>query len=580
MALVLAVLYVVIRVVLMVTSLQATMDEVKNLQAAAASKDLASISIGLGRATDAISMADASANDPLVQLLEMVPVIGNDIKAAGIVATDGKLVLQGAQEVSSVANQLVISGIGKEPMTDSALIASMRNSITAMNEAVQKLNTDLGTIDPTTLHFGLDSKIKSAKETVGVLATASTKITPIIQLGTILLEQPDQKRWFVAIQNLSESRATGGITGAYAILLTENGKVKLEEYGSDKKLLKMGKIKYKSYPKELRNIWGADLADWRDINASAHAPYAAQLLADGWQQLRGEQVDGVLFVGQGIVSELSGAVGPIEVRGVTVDPTNVIDFLSKDIYAKFTKVAEKDAVVGELAKEMFQRLIDGKISASGFLKSAVADNTGDRLMAWAQNTKVQEKFASYKLSGEVSDKFGPNVLVTVNNAGGNKLEAYASISINYAHGQCNVDTFTGFQGRKSSVSIDVTNGAPASGLPAYVVPRLDADFGEDRPKGSNRELITVYGPVGSEAESATINGEAAFVSTGVDRNRPIWVFDIQLLAGETKKLVINLVEPINDNNLEKITGRPVVTPPVMLNAAKITTSSTGECKLK
>lgn len=579
-ALGLTILYVIIRIVLMVNSLQATADEIKNLQAAAADKDLAALSAGLGKASDAISLADSAAHDPFVQLASFIPFIGNDIRTASIVGADGKLILQGAQEVTNTANQLIKAGVGKKSLTDSTLVASFRDGMSSMNEAVQKLNTDLETVDANSLHFGLDTKIATAKTAVKDLANASARITPIIQVGTVLLEQPGKQRWFVAIQNLSEARATGGITGAYAILITENGKVKLEEYGSDKTLLKMGAINYKNYPEEIRDIWGVDLADWRDINASAHAPYAAQLLADGWQQRRGEKVDGVLFVGQGVVSELSGAVGAITVRGVTVEPNNVIDFLSKDIYAKFTNVSIKDAVVGDLAKEMFSRLIEGKVSGSGFLKAARADTTGDRILAWAADKDVQRTFSSYQVAGEVSDKFAPNVLVTVNNAGGNKLDAYANLSVDYKLGACNVDTFTGYQGRKSQVTIEITNNAPTSGLPVYVATRLDDNFGEARPKGSNRELVTIYGPVGSEAETATVDGEEEFVSTGMDRNRPIWVFDVSLLPGQKKTLVLNMVEPISDDNQERVVGKPVVVAPIMLNAPKVVTSTIGECQLQ
>jgi len=564
----------------MMVSLQNTVNEVESLQKAAASKDFAALSEGLGKAADAIAMADSAAKDPVVQLTTFLPFIGQDIKAASVVASDGRLVLQGAQDVSAITGQLIKAGIGKKPLTDTTLVSSLRDGMSAMNLAVQKLNSDLAQIDAAELNFGLDAKVASAKENVAALANASARITPIIQVGTIVLEQPGQKRWFVAIQNLSELRGTGGITGAYAILKTNNGKVQLEEYGSDKTLLKMGRINYKSYPEDIRDIWGVDLADWRDINASAHAPYAAKLLADGWQQHRGERVDGVLFVGQGIVSELSGAVGAIEVRGVQVTPENVIDFLSKDIYAKFTNVATKDAVVGEIAKEMFSRLVAGKVSAGGFLKSAAADPTGDRMMAWSSDKSIQQNFAKYQVSGEVSQQFGSNVLVTVNNAGGNKLDAYTNIKIDYLLGVCNFDTFTGYQGRKSRVTVEISNNAPKSGLPAYVDLRLDDNFGDPRPKGSNRELVTIYGPVGSEAETITVNGVDEFVVTGYDRKRPIWVFEVPLLAGETKKLVIDLVEPISDDNMEQVDVAPTVTPPVMLNRPSVSVSSTGGCQLR
>jgi hypothetical protein len=444
---------------------------------------------------------------------------------------------------------------------------------------VQKLNTDLEGVDATALHFGLDTKVASAKEAVASLAKATSRIAPLVQVGTTVLEQPGKKRWFVSIQNLAELRGTGGITGAYAILLADNGKLKLEKYGSDKTLLNDGRIDSKNFPDELRDLWGVDLADWRDINASAHAPYAAEMLADGWEQNRGQRVDGVLFVGQGFVSQLSGAVGPIEVRGITVDKDNAVDFLAKDIYAEFTNVKLKDKVVGELSSEMFKRLISGKVSGGGLFAAAANDPTGDRLMAWSRDKSVQQVFSKYQVAGEVSTAFGPNALVTLNNAGGNKLDAYTTVKTDYLLGICGTDTFTGYQGRKSRITIEVSNNSPA-GLPAYVDMRLDTGFGEDRSKGSNREIVTVYGPVGSESESITVDGVEEYVGNGMDRNRPLWIFDVQLSAGMTKTLVLNLVEPINDDNGEKLSGKPVLTGPVMFNRPVLSSSTIGECSLR
>ena len=560
-------------------SLQSTTGEVDKLQAAAANKDLGAISQAIGKAADAIEMADSSAQDPLVQLFANLPIIGNYIKVASVVATDGRRVLLAAEQVTLVANQLVKSGIGKEPLTDSALVTSLRDGMGELDQAVQKLNTDLGKIDQTRLHFDLDEKVGSAKEAVSAFATASSRLTPLVQVGTTVLEQSGNKRWFVSIQNLAELRGTGGITGAYAVITSNNGKLHLEEYGSDKVLLKLGRIDYRNFPEELRDLWGVDLGDWRDINASAHAPYAAELLADGWQKVAGKRVDGVLFIGQGVVSQLSGAVGPIDVRGVTVDKDNAVDFFAKDIYAKFTNVQTKDAVVGELAAEMFKRLIAGKVSGSGLFAAAANDKTGDRVMGWSRDKSAQQVFTKYQVAGEVSTAFGPKVDVTVNNAGGNKLDAYTTLKADYLLGICNVDTFTGYQGRKSRVSVEITNSSP-KGLPAYVDMRLDDSFGESRPKGSNRDLVTIYGPVGSEAESVTVDGVEEFVINGVDRNRPLWIFDLQLLPGTTRKIVVNLVEPINDDNLEKVSGKQILTGPVMLNAPTLSSSSSGECSLR
>jgi hypothetical protein len=578
-ALVLCILYAVIRVVLMVVSLQGTLAEVDNLRAAAANKDLGALSVSIGKAADAIEMADSSAKDPLVQLFSNTPIIGNDIKAASVVASDGRMVLLAAEEVTLVASQLIKAGIGKEALQDSALVASLRDGMSQMDIAVQELNTSLQAIDETQLHFGLDTRIKSAKETVSSFAAASARLTPLVQVGTTVLEQKGKKRWFVSIQNLAELRGTGGITGAFAVITTDNGRLKLEDYGSDNVLLETGPIDFKNYPEELRNLWGVDLTDLRDLNASAHAPYGARLMADGWQQLMGKKVDGVLFIGHGIVSQLSGAVGEIEVRDVKLNKDNAVELLAKEIYRIFPNPRVKDAVVGEMVKEMFSRLVDGKVSGGGLFAAAANDKTGDRVMAWSRDKATQQIFTKYQVSGEVPTAFGPHVFVTVNNAGGNKLDAYTTLKADYLLGICNVDTFTGYQGRKSRVTVEVTNSSP-KGLPAYVDMRLDDSFGEPRPKGSNRLLVTIYGPVGSEAESLTVDGVEEFAINGMDRNRPLWIFDLQMLAGDTKEIVLNLVEPINDDNMEPVPPKQILTGPVMLNAPTLSSSSNGQCSLR
>jgi hypothetical protein len=53
-----------------------------------------------------------------------------------------------------------------------------------------------------------------------------------------------------------------------------------------------------------------------------------------------------------------------------------------------------------------------------------------------------------------------------------------------------------------------------------------------------------------------------------------------MLAGTTKKIVVDLVEPINDDNAEKVPAKQVLTGPVMLNAPTLSSSSSGECSLQ
>ena len=354
------------------------------------------------------------------------------------------------------------------------------------------------------------------------------------------------------------------------MLSVTGGKASIQSIGSDKTLLDMGPINYSSYPQDLRDLWGVNLADWRDINASAHAPYAAKLIYDGWYQKTHQKLDGVLFVGQGTVAHLAAAGGSVSVAGNNLNYKNIVKFLTKDIYAKYPDVTQKNLVVGQVMQAIFNNLRTKKLNVTDLLSSLLNENTGDRMSAWSSNGTVQAQFVSEGVAGSVSEQMGSTVLVTMNNGGGNKLDAYSHLKIDYTRAECSKTTADGYPGRVSHVTVEVQNAAPKSGLPAYVTPRLDDNFGTaPRPKGSNRELVTVYGPVGSYAESLSVNGKDYLGVEGVDRKHPVWVFDIELQPGETKTLGVNLIEPIIDQNLVALNAAPKVVSPITLNPAKI-----------
>jgi hypothetical protein len=286
-------------------------------------------------------------------------------------------------------------------------------------------------------------------------------------------------------------------------------------------------------------------------------------------------------VGQGTVAHLAAAGGDINVRGNALNEKNIVDFLTKGIYAKYPDVGAKNAVVTEVMKALFGNLTSKKIETKAFFASLANEKTGDRLVAWSSHKDVQQSLIQQGVAGVVSNHMGPNALVTVNNAGGNKLEAYAHMSATYKQGKCGLQTFEGYYARESQITVNITNGAPKSGLPAYVTPRLDEDFGlAPRPKGSNRELISIYGPVGANDTGFFVNGEAYFVSAGVDRGHPVWVFDVELQPGETKQLKVKFLEPIADQNSELLKGQPTLTPPIMLNPARVFVTAGPQCSVQ
>lgn len=577
MALVLVFLYGLIRLVIMGASLSTTYDELRKVQASSSSGDLNSVAGSLAKAVNSSAAAAAGADDPIVQTWNWIPFLGADFSAVGKVSRDGHLILQAAEQVFNYTSNLQQA----KGVINTNTLAALRDSVVALNDSLQNANADFAGIKPADLHFGLADKVSTAKTLIAKTASAMNVATPMAKIGTALISAKGTQHWFIATQNLAEARAQGGIIGAYAIVTVSDGKISLNRFGSDVELLGMGAINFGSYPQELRDLWGVNLADWRDINASANAPYAGQLVYDGWKQHTGQALDGVIFVGQGTVAHLAAAGGEINVRGNALNGGNIVDFLTKGIYAKYTDVGTKNAVVTEVMKALFANLTTKKIDTKAFLSSLSDEKTGDRLVAWSSHKDIQQSLTEQGVAGVVSTHMGPNALITLNNGGGNKLEAYAHLSAKYTQGKCGLQTFDGYYARQSQITVSITNGAPKSGLPAYVTPRLDEDFGvAPRPAGSNRELVSIYGPVGSDDNGFFVDGKAYFVSAGVDRGHPVWVFDVELQPGETKQLKVKFVEPIADQNAELLKGKPTLTPPIMLNPARVFVTAGPQCSVQ
>ena len=77
---------------------------------------------------------------------------------------------------------------------------------------------------------------------------------------------------------------------------------------------------------------------------------------------------------------------------------------------------------------------------------------------------------------------GDGVAVTVDNGSGNKIDAYLEMTVEHVVAGQSADGV-----RQSTVTVTLTNTAPASGLPPYVIGNLVG-----LPDGTNRTWLSVY----------------------------------------------------------------------------------------
>ena len=496
--------------------------------------------------------AASAAGDLTVIAAEYIPWLGSDVHAARVLSIGLGETLQALTPLVEQRDAISLSKADL-PKTLKALSGSMDS----LDTAIQNFDTNLESVNPTDLHFGLEPKVTSLKKAIQAVSLAVHEGAPLLKTAAVILNQPGETTWFVATQNASELRASGGLLGSYAILGVKDGKLSLKDFGADSKLLARGPLNV-NFESGVDNIWGGDLTDWRDLNVSSHIPDNGQIILDAWRQKFGKKLDGVIFFSQGTVAHLVGAAGGAEVSKQKLDQTNTVDFLTKEIYAKFPDVKKKNAVVASLMGKLFGKLTQNDVNLVGLFESLANPTNVDNLYLYSTNRDAQLEIEKLGIDGSVPTAPGSHVIVDINNGGGNKIDAYLKTEYTYSLNKCGVKTWDDLSGREATVTITLTNNAPKKGLPKYVNPRLDLRPGQKYVPSSNREVVTVYAPVGATDERFTIDGEEDGATFALYRNRPVYVLSVELNPGQTRTVEVSFIEPVVDSSGKNIQQEPTL----------------------
>lgn len=536
------------------------------------------ISLFVEKSNKDLATLNDIASSPCFEPVRFVPRIGTTFVSAKKLVMSASRVLAAAEPLVHSLQESQVSANGSL----AAQIANLRNA-----RFINQVQAFESSIDAASAQFNA-AEIKNAdpdlariiKPSASALTQASRgvkQLLPIMLLATEMLGEKRPHTWFVATQNLAEARGTGGIIGSFAVIEIKNATVKPKAAGSDQDLAKIAAVNFKALPSHLRNVWGEEPAVWQDLNVSAHVPYAGRQIFDTLKHRL--PIDSVVFLGQGTVSNMVAAAGPIEVDGVQIDYRNVSDFLAKDIYAKHPKVSAKNAWVRSFMKTLFSRLSAKDFNLKDLWASALTNQSRGRLSAWSADPHAQQPISLAVLSGSVSNTFGSTTYFTLNNAGGNKLDAYLKVDATYNLGACNQMTDDSLVGRRGEMRLTLTNTAPSRGLARYVTTRLDVTAGQKYQIGKNHTLVSVYAPRGSSIDYFEINSELGTATEGFDNKHPVWVVDVRVNPGETTTLGAVWVEPIVNTLGLDIQSAPKLTAPVAFNAIKTTVGVAARCKI-
>jgi hypothetical protein len=271
-----------------------------------------------------------------------------------------------------------------------------------------------------------------------------------------------------------------------------------------------------------------------------------------WQQTSGEHVDGAIALDPTVLSYVLAATGPVALPGgMPLTAENVVSLTQRDEYTIFADNLQRKAFLVSILEAAANQLTSGAGNATQLTSLLSLASQQQRLLVWSADPKAQRLIAQTNYAGTIPATKQPFVGLTLNNSAAGKLDYYLTRSLTYHRSGCGPT-------RDVLVTIELTNSAPATGLPPYVDTRLDKHAYPVKP-GDNRTLLDYYATDGSQLLSAARNGKPTTVSVERALGHPVYRLDVELPRGTTQTIVLHLREPAGTGQ-PRIWYQPGVTP--------------------
>jgi hypothetical protein len=346
------------------------------------------------------------------------------------------------------------------------------------------------------------------------------------------------QRYFIAVQNNAESRATGGYIANYGILVADKGRLTLPDFRRTAEFdLPPAPHRTLHASKEYANRYSRfDVSrEWTNVNMSPDLPTVARVMADQYKQFSGTTIDGVIAVDPIALSHLLRLTGPVRVEGwpTPITAANVVPITLHDEYIAYDKQLDNRIdFIGRVAKTVFDRLTNGGLTDLIKAGNVVHDATASRhLQFWSATPSAQRFFAGTHSAGAVGSVRGDALMVTTQNAAANKLDYYLHRDVAY---DAKVTRDGGDLRVDATLTVKLRNDAPATGEPKYVIGPYDGRF----KAGENRLFVTVYSPL--NATSATVDGQPLELAGAPELGRLAHSAFVDLPAGTTRTVVLHL----------------------------------------
>ncbi len=442
------------------------------------------------QASDQLATADKRLRSPLVSLGLLVPGLSSNLQASRTLVSVGEQLAVAGVDLADLA-EVNLTGSGEGDVT----LDELRRLSPALDRAADVVASSKRRVGGLQLNFLLPPVSDAARELSTrldrdlrstALSADSARLLPTI------LGDGSTRRYFLAFQNNSELRGTGGFIGNWGELVAEGGKMRLERFGRLDDLNETGtKPRVVTGPRGFFERWKMFNPGqfWQQVNVSPDFPTSARLISELYPQSGGQPIDGVIAIDPPGLAGLLELSGPVQVPGWPVDITaeNVVEVTLSEAYVAF---AQDDRVnfLGELSRRVTEAFTHADLGRPARVTAALDDAARNgHLVVWMTRPAEQKLIEDLGIDGAVDPVQGDSLLVVNQNMAGNKTDYYLHRRISY---HLSLDPGRSPALLRGQVDVALTNDAPSSGLPAQVIGPYDERF----QPGENRTYVSIYTP--------------------------------------------------------------------------------------
>jgi UDP-N-acetylmuramyl pentapeptide phosphotransferase/UDP-N-acetylglucosamine-1-phosphate transferase len=383
----------------------------------------------------------------------------------------------------------------------------------------------------------LQRALGTALEELDAGAQAATYLPP-------LLGADGPRRYFLAVQNPTESRGTGGLIGDWAVVVADDGHIQLQDFqplnpldsgGSSHRTLKAPA----TYLAQYQRFDPAQ--DWQNVNMSPDFPTVGAVISDLFPQSGGSPVDGVVAVDPAGLQALLTLTGPIDVTGwpVPITAANVEHVTLFDAYLRYTDEVQRSSFLGDVAHAAFSAFTRLQVGDPSELVAVLGPAArGRHIQVYSSRAAEEAYLNQVGLAGALPSVRSDLLSVTTQNVAANKIDYYLHRAISY-HVTLAPAGSPG-SGPPSRAIADATfgltleNTAPASGLPPSIIGPYEPGFRA----GEEATYLSIYSPL--SFASASLDGAPVDLSSATDAGSDVYSAFVDLQSGQRAAFTVNL----------------------------------------